>query len=113
MREPGQDPRDDKRQHPHLYKAFKDLLKLRIPFSQQLQDYITDDSPNSSYILRQEIFEVCPSGFFHHVVTRIIAKQHKEDRSHIMKALDVPQCFILGKEAIEYLEHISLFFLAE
>ena len=113
MREPGQYPRDDEGQHPHLCKAFKDLLEIWIPLRQQLKHQITDDRPNGSNILRQEIFEVSPACLLHHVVPRIIAEQDQEDGSDIVEALDVPQCFILGKEAIEDLEDVSLLLLAE
>lgn len=64
-------------------------------------------------ILGEVISKVSLACLLHHVIARTAAEDDQEDRRNVMEPLNVLQPSILGEEAVQDLEDISLPFPAK
>jgi hypothetical protein len=89
MAEPGEDPRHDEHQHPHLRKALEDLPQLGIAAKEQLQEQLADGGGEGADVLGEAVSEVGLPCAFHQVVARVVAEENEEDGCHVVETLDV------------------------
>lgn len=113
MGEPGEDPRDDKGKQLHFSKALEDALKMAVLFDQQLKQELACLVAQFADILGEVVPEVGLACLLHHVVAGTASEDDQEDGGDIVEALDVLESRVLGEEAVEDFEDISLLLPAE
>ncbi len=108
MGKPGKYPRNDENQQFRLFETLKNCFKLSVLGHDKVEDDFAQYDTDMADIELEKVVKVDFPGFFHHVVSNIVSKNGKKYWSDVMKALDVPEVWVMAKEVIQDHKYIIL-----
>lgn len=112
MSKPGKYPWNDENQEFRGLKTLENRLKLLILGHYKIEDDFTQDNADVANIKLEKVVKVYFTSFFHHVVADVISKDCKKYWSNVMKALNVPEFWMMTKEVIKDHEYVVLAFFS-